>query len=141
MFMVGNGDEPWMQEALDEVRDPVDGPGLYRAYDVGSRGRQLTVVLAEEGQERAAVVEHLDEINANLDEQYRGWARNRMFLTGPDTALADTLRREAGFELLVPRVYRRVERDSPYVFRNDHPDPSELTRQIAVSWTSPIPRT
>lgn len=139
MLLVGNGDEPWMQEALEEARDSVAGPGLYRAYDVWSRGQQLTIILAEEGQERQAVLDHLDEINATLDEQYRGWAQNRMFLTGADTALADTLSRQAGFELLLPRVYRRVERDSLYVFRNDNPDPSELIRQISVSWKSPIP--
>ncbi len=139
MLLVGNGDEPWMQEALEEARGEVSGPGLYRAYDVWSRGQQLTIILADEGQERAAVLEHLDEINATLDDQYRGWARNRMFMTGPDTALADTLGRTAGFELLVPRVYRWVQRDSLYVFRNDNPDPSELIRQISVSWKSPIP--
>lgn len=139
MLLVGSGDEEWMQEALAEARDSVAGPGLYRAYDVWSRGQQVTMVLAPEGEEAEALRSHLGEINRTLDEQYRQWARNRMFLTGADTALADTLQREAGFRLVVPEVYRWIQRDSLYVFRNDNPDPSELIRQIAITWESPIP--
>jgi hypothetical protein len=32
-----------------------------------------------------------------------------------------------------------MQRDSVYVFRNDNPDPSELIRQIGVTWRSPAP--
>jgi hypothetical protein len=139
MLLVGSGDEEWMQQALEEARDSVTGPGLYRAYDVWARGQQATIVLAAEGQEAEALRRHLPEINRTLDRQYREWSRSRMFLTGADTALADTLQREAGFRLLLPEVYRWIQRDSLYVFRNDNPDPSELIRQIAVTWKSPIP--
>jgi len=82
---------------------------------------------------------HLPEINQSLDDQFRAYARARMFLSGTDSALADTLARTAGFRLILPEVYRWQHQDSIYVFRNDNPDPAELIRQIAVTWRSPIP--
>ena len=60
-------------------------------------------------------------------------------MTGADTALADTLMAEARFSVMVPEVYKWARQDSVYIFRNDQPDPSELIRQVAVTWTSPIP--
>ncbi|MFQ5538185.1 MAG: DUF4837 family protein [Gemmatimonadota bacterium] len=139
LLLVGTGDEPWMQEALEKARTPVEGPGIYTAYDVWARGQQVTIVLAEPGKEAEELRKHLPEINATLDRQYRQWAVNRMFMSGVDSALADTLAREAGFTLIVPNVYRWGHKDSIYYFRNDNPDPSELIRQITVTWKSPIP--
>ncbi len=139
LLLVGTGDEPWMQEALARVRGGASGPGLYHAYDVWARDQQATIIVAEHGQEAAAVRANLDGINATLDDQFREYARNRMYMSGTDSALADSLARMAGFRLVLPSVYRWNAQDSIYVFRNDNPDPSELIRQIAVTWRSPIP--
>ncbi|MEQ9399495.1 MAG: DUF4837 family protein [Longimicrobiales bacterium] len=139
MLLVGTGDESWMQEALEHVRDSIAGPGIYTAYDVWSRGQQVNIVLAPAGQEAAELRSHLGSINRTLDQQYREWAVNRMYLTGRDSALADTLMQQGRFQLMVPNVYQWRVQDSLYLFRNDNPDPSELIRQIAVTWRSPIP--
>lgn len=139
MLLVGTGQEPWMQEALEHVRDSVAEEGIYTAYDVWSRGQQLTLVLAGEGDQAAALRRNLGTIHRTLDDQYRQWAVNRMYQTGADSALLDTLATQARFQLVVPKVYRWIQRDSLYLFRNDNPDPSELIRQIAVTWRSPIP--
>lgn len=139
MFVVGTGDEPWMQAALKESRTPIDGPGLYKAYDVWARGQQVTIVLLSSPDSLDQLRRHLPEINKTLDEQYREWARNRMYLTHMDSALADTLMATAHFSLMLPMVYRYTHADSTYIFRNDNPDPSELIRQVAVTWRSPIP--
>ena len=139
LLLVGTGEEPWMQQALERAREEVSGPGVYRAYDVWARGQQATIVLAEAGGEAEEVRRHLGEINATLDQQYREYARNRMYMTGPDTALADTLMRTARFEVVVPIVYRWSRQDSTFTFRNDNPDPAELIRQVTVTWRSPIP--
>jgi hypothetical protein len=63
-----------------------------------------------------------------------------MFVSGADTALADTLAREAGFRVTIPTVYYWDRQDSVYLFRNDNPDPSELIRQVMVTWMSPLPQ-
>jgi len=62
-----------------------------------------------------------------------------MFMSGVDSALADTLMAVGRFQLLVPDVYRWSHEDSLYQFRNDNPDPSELIRNVSVTWKSPIP--
>lgn len=139
LLLVGTGDEAWMQDALAKSRDPLEGPGLYRAYDVWSRGQQVTILVAEPGEQAAAVRSHLGEINETLDAQYRTYARNRMFMSGVDSALVDTLSQRGRFQLLLPNVYRWRQQDSTYTFRNDNPNPAELIRQITVTWRSPIP--
>jgi len=62
-----------------------------------------------------------------------------MYFSGVDSALADTLEAEGGFVMYLPDVYDWRRRDSVFVFRNDNPDPSELIRQVSVSWLTPAP--
>ena len=139
MFVVGTGDEPWMQPAIKEARTPVNGPGLYKAYDVWARGQQVTIVILSSPDSLDQLRRVLPEINQSLDKQYREWAHNRMYMSGTDSALADTLMAKARFSLVLPNLYRDTHQDSVWIFRNDQPDPSELIRQIAVTWKSPIP--
>ncbi|MCG6954860.1 MAG: DUF4837 family protein [Gemmatimonadetes bacterium] len=139
MFVVGTGDEPWMQPAVKKARTKVDGPGLYKAYDVWARGQQVTLVILSSPDSIDQLRRDLPEINRTLDEQYREWARNRMYMSGMDSALADTLMGTARFSLMLPDVYKHAHQDSIWIFRNDNPDPSELIRQVAVTWKSPIP--
>lgn len=139
MLLVGTGQEPWMEEALSEARAPVEPGEIGRAYNVWAQGQQVTLVRLSEAGAADELRGHLAAIHDTLDHQYRNWARNRMYMTGVDSALADTLAASAGFQLLLPEVYRWGFEDSTYVFRNDNPDPSELIRQIGVTWKSPIP--
>ena len=60
-------------------------------------------------------------------------------MSGADSLLADTLWNEAGFAMLLPEVYQHRLVDSVHIFRNDNPSPSELIRQFAVTWRTPIP--
>ena len=140
MLLVGTVSDPWVQEALEETDQEITGPGLYRVRDVWSLDQFVSLAIVPEGGAAAAALEeHLPAIQARLDEEYRAYARDRMYLSGVDSALADTLATEAGFSLVLPDVYRWMQRDSTYVFRNDNPDPSELIRQIGVQWRSPAP--
>lgn len=139
LLLVGTGDEPWIQEAVEDVAGGISGPGVYHAYDVWARGQQATIIIAEPDGEAAAVRAHLADINATLDKQFRSYAQARMYMSGKDTTLADSLAHAAGFRLLLPEVYRWQHQDSVYTFRNDNPDPSELIRQITVTWHTPIP--
>lgn len=137
MVVVGTESDFWVAEALQEAPEPPPGPGLLQIRDVWSRGQSVTVILLSEPGAADEVREHLPEVHGTLDQQYRVYARNRMFQTGVDSALADTLTRAAGFRLLLPEVYRWRHTDSVYVFRNDNPDPSELIREITVTWRTP----
>jgi hypothetical protein len=139
MLLVGTTSDPWVQEALDAADEEITSPGLYRVRDVWSMDQVVTLVVTPEGGEAEELGRHLPEIHAMLDRAYRVYARDRMYLSGVDSALADTLATEAGFALLLPDVYRWMRQDSTFVFRNDNPDPSELIRQIGVTWLSPAP--
>jgi len=139
MLLVGTDADPWIAEALAVSRDPVTEPGMSQSYDVWSRGQNVTVILLSEPGALDELRGFLPEIREMLDRQFREYATSRMFMTGADTALADTLMAEARFSVMVPVVYKWARNDSVYVFRNDQPDPSELIRQVAVTWMSPIP--
>jgi hypothetical protein len=140
VVVIGSEDEPFIQEALERRRgeEPLAPPQILQVFDVWARGQQVTVLLVQPGEWDQAL-ELLDPLQSILDEQYRQWARNRMFLSGADTALQRGLMAEAGFSLLLPDVYKWEARDSVYRFRNDNPDPSELIREVVVTWRSPIP--
>ena len=137
MLVVGTRDDFWVQEALEDAREPITENGMHQVYDVWSRGQTITLILLDQGWGRDDLLPFLPEINALLDGQFRRYAQNRMYMSGTDSALADTLSLRAGFSLMLPSVYRWQTRDSVYIFRNDNPDPSELIRQIGVTWITP----
>lgn len=139
ILLAGSLSDGWIQEALERSGSRIDTPGLHRVSDVWSLDQNVILVIGPEGGVAAELVRHLPEIHATLDREYREYARSRMYLSGRDSALADTLATQLGFSLLLPDVYRWQRADSTFVFRNDNPDPSELIRQIGVTWRTPAP--
>ena len=139
LLLVGQLGDPWIEEAMADAEPALTGPGLYRVQDVWSRGQTVTVVVLSAAGGAEELAEHLGTVAAQLGADFRSFARNRMYTSGVDTALADTLHTQAGFALLIPEVYRWARMDSTFVFRNDNPDPSELIREVVVTWVSPVP--
>lgn len=139
LVLIGAEDSPWMVEALELTgRESFNPPEIFQVDNLWARGQTATVLLlASEGADGAD--ELLGPLHELLDGQYRAWVRNRMFMSGLDSLLADSLWNEAGFSILLPALYERRTVDSVYIFLNDNPDPSELIRQITVTWRSPIP--
>ena len=140
VLLIGTAEDPWIAEALEtgSREEPPDPPEIFQLYDVWALGQLVTVLLLSPG--GAAEVEaHVDELFALFDGQYRDYVRARMFVSGLDTLLADTLRATGGFALDLPVIYRWSRQDSVFIFRNDNPDPSEFIREVAVAWRSPIP--
>ncbi|MEM7414813.1 MAG: DUF4837 family protein [Gemmatimonadota bacterium] len=138
-LVVGTRDDAFVQDVLEEAREPITENGLHQVYDVWSSGQTVTLILMDSGWGPADLGPFLPEINGLLDGQYRAFAQNRMYFSGVDSALADTLSLQAGFSMLLPDVYQWEQRDSIFIFRNDNPDPAELIRQIAVTWRTPAP--
>lgn len=137
MLVVGSREDFWVQQVLEDAREPITQNGMYQVYDVWSRGQTITLVLLDQGWGREDLLPFLPQVNEMLDGQFRQYARNRMYMSGTDSALADTLSLRAGFSMMLPDVYRWLTRDSVHIFRNDNPDPSELIRQIGVTWITP----
>jgi len=140
-LLIGSRDDPWVARALEEYDgdEPPSPPEILQVYDVWAQNQLVTILLLPPGGGVEAVHSLLPELHDLMDEQFREYARGRMYVSGRDTALADSLMREVGFTLTVANVYEQLFQDSVYIFRNDNPSPSELIRQVAVTWQSPIP--
>ncbi|MDX1675899.1 MAG: DUF4837 family protein, partial [Longimicrobiales bacterium] len=139
ILAIGRPDDPWVRPALEAADTMVTPPALVEVNRVWARNQRVTaLVVAEDGS-----VEWLrgmaDSLASLLDRRYRTWAQNRMYVSGHDTALVDTLRREGGFTLDMPVVYRwRQLNDSTFVFLNDNPDASQLVRWLTVTWRTEL---
>ena len=143
VLLIGSAEDPWIAEAL-EARpqpEPPDPPEIFQLYDVWALGQLVTVLLLSPGSAPDEAEAHVDDLFALFDGQYRDYVHARMFVSGLDSLLADTLRATGGFALELPVIYRWNREDSVFIFRNDNPDPSELIREVAVTWRSPIPET
>ncbi len=139
VLLVGTANDPWVAEALAEADGDFKPPQTLQVHDVWARSQLVTIALLSEGDPRPQLQKLLPPLAKQFDKQYREYVKARMFVSGVDTALTTELRQTAGFSIELPRVYQHVTEDSVHVFRNDNPDPSELIRQIAITWKSPIP--
>jgi hypothetical protein len=142
LVLIGSEADAWLAEALATLPSTVDvsAPGLYETEDVWARGQRVTIILLDPGQPvQEQVFSRIGAVHELLLGRFLRGAENRMFLSGRDSALIDTLQAVAGFSLLLPDVYQWGVEDSVYVFRNDNPDPSELIRQFTVTWKTPAP--
>lgn len=139
LLVVGPADADWVAPVIDAARERDRDGSVVQAFDVWARGQTVTAVVTGPDV-RQGFLDALGPLHDLYDRQYRELAEARMFVSGRDSALADTLMNRAGFSFLLPTVYDWNTRDSVYVFRNDNPDPSELIRQVAVTWASPIPQ-
>ena len=104
LLVVGSREDPWVQTVLEEAREPITENGIHQVYDVWSRGQAVTLMLLDSGWGQAELAQYLPEVNELLDRQYRGYARNRMYISGADSVLADSLSVIAGFTMLLPKV-------------------------------------
>jgi hypothetical protein len=141
VVVIGGPEEPRMAEALGTLPDTVTVtvPGAFQTEDVWARGQNVSLILVDPQAPVAPQVFSLvGEVHTAMDERFREGALRRMFVTGRNHALADSLQKEAGFSLVLPQVYRWAFEDSLYIFRNDNPNPAELIRQFAVTWRTPI---
>jgi hypothetical protein len=138
VIVLGAPDSPLVRAAAEQEGISVEAPSLFTASDVWARGQLVTVVVAEPGREAETWLGLLDEMIERIDERYRSWALERMFVSGIDSVTADSLDRRFGFSLQIPKVYQFVVREGPQdtvvILRNDNPDPSELIRSILVTW-------
>ena len=140
VLVLGVEGDPWIDDALDVLdEEPPAAPGIFQVLNVWSRGQQVSVILLPPTDQVAAVRELATELHGILDEQFRAYAATRMFISGEDLALEDSLAQNTGFSVLIPTVYQYSTRDSVFRFRNDNPSPAELIREISVSWESPPP--
>ncbi|MGH7476901.1 MAG: DUF4837 family protein [Longimicrobiales bacterium] len=137
ILLIGRPSDPWIQEALEHADSTIGPPPtVFEARNVWVNGQVVTAAVVATGREVSGAIELLPEIHERLDARFRTYAVRRMYSSGVDSALADTLRRAAGFALLLPEVYRATPVDSGYLFRNDAltTGRDDLVRSVLVTW-------
>ncbi len=130
---IGKATDFWVAAVLGEDV-PQQLPAIVETQDVWARGQGVTAVVLPEEDPAGALVAMLPELGALLDRRFREYALSRMFVSRADTALRDSLAREAGFSILVPNVYRRADLNGTQVFRNHAEMGGVLMRTITVTW-------
>lgn len=135
VLVVGEAADPWIAPALERIRGETPrAPAIVQAQNVWSRPQQVTVVLVPPGSPPDAAAGLMPEVGQQYVSQFEEFARSRMYASGDNTELADSLAGIAGFSLRLPQVYRAAEPEvGLFVFRNDQPDPTQLIRQVTVA--------
>jgi hypothetical protein len=140
VLLVGEATDPWVEAALSRRTSlPESLPAFLEVGEVWARGQQVTLVLMPPGGGRTELLQLLPQLHAYLDGRFRAYARDRMYVSGADDALKRRLEQEAGFSLLLPKVYQRGSQDSVYLFRNDQQRQGELVRSVLVTWRTGVP--
>jgi hypothetical protein len=136
VLVIGEASDPWVAEALEAARaGGTAPPALIHTRNVWARNQNVAIVLLAPGTDPDASGALIREAGTAMVEQYETESRRRMFATGVDSTTADSIRRTAGFWLLAPEVYRVVRPEENVVMmRNDNPDPSQLIRQVHLTW-------
>jgi hypothetical protein len=135
VLLIGHPQERAIAEALGAHRGQVPTPpAVLQVRNVWAQNQLVTVALVPEGSDAASAQPLLPNVGEIYLRQFEEYARARMFVTRPNEALTDSLRREAGFTLVLPQVYRYNQiQPGLFIFRNDQPDPSRLIRNVTVA--------
>jgi hypothetical protein len=138
VILLGTPDSPLVLAAGEAANVTPESGSIITAADVWARGQLVSVVVAEPGREEETWLQSLPDLIELIDGRYRDWVLERMFVSGVDSAAADSLAGRFGLSLHVPRVYELVIREGPLdtmvILRNDNPDPSELIRSVLLTW-------
>jgi hypothetical protein len=134
VLVIGGAEDPWVREALDRHRgDTPEPPAVVQARNVWAQNQLVSIIVLPDGASAEAARPLLRHAGTILLQQFEQYARDRMFVSGANEELADSLRANAGFTMRFPTVYYYRElRDGLFVFRNDFPDPSQLIRSVQV---------
>jgi hypothetical protein len=139
ILAIGTPADSWMVPVLDGRTVPAQLPAVLERQNVWARNQLVTAIVLPTGAAPAAVLGVLPALAQQFDGRFRQYARSRMFVSGADSALQETLARTAGFALLLPQAYQQQQFDSTWVFRNHSELGAELQRAVLVTWRGGIP--
>jgi hypothetical protein len=134
VLAIGVPGDGWIAPVLEQYEGAVDPPTIIEQQDVWARNQLVTAIVLPPGSGPDAAISQLPAVGELLDRRFRVYARQRMFLSGADSALGDTLQMERGYRLLVPAIYRRTPLENADVFRNHSEMRGILLRGISVAW-------
>lgn len=133
VLLIGSAREPLIAKALGDRREEWGRPVVLQARDVWAQNQVVTVALLPESAEPGVLEPLLPKIRDALVRQLENASRIRMALTPTNEQLAERLRREDGFTLLVPYGYDfRQPEPGLFVFRHEGSAAGPVVRTITV---------
>ena len=66
MMVVGSREDWWVQQVLEDAREPITENGMYQVYDVWASGQTVTLVLLDEGWGPDELAPYLPQLNELL---------------------------------------------------------------------------
>jgi hypothetical protein len=135
VLTIGAAGDAWVQPALEARRAREVSPGVFQAREVWARNQMVTAVVLPDGADAAAALPRVPTIAQMIDSTFRAYATQRMFMSGPDTVLRDSLRRTEGFSILLPNVYASLSRD-PHIslFQSSTQVGGDLVRSVLITY-------
>ena len=136
ILVIGRQDDPWIAPVLAGRRESLPPlPALVEKTDIWARGQTVTALVLPDHDLAGQVLEILPQLHEHYDEWFRRYVLQRMYVSGLNTALQDTLREEGSFTLLLPNVYTWSREDEKtFRFLNANRNQGALDRSILVSW-------
>lgn len=131
VLTIGVAGDGWVSPALDDSVPAA--PAVVETPNVWAQDQTVTAVVLPSENSAGALLSLLPQLSARFDARYRAYVQRRMYMSDVNTELRDSLRANAGFSLLLPRIYRSEPVDSVQVFRNRAGVGSELYRTIIVA--------
>jgi hypothetical protein len=132
VLVIGTAEDGWVQPVLRRA----DGgaSGVARAEDVWARNQLVTAIVVPPAAGPDAALQHVPAVSHAVDSTFRAGARQRMYLSGANTALRDSLRQRHGFGILLPNVYRALTRDDQvHLFQSSTQVGGDLVRSVLVT--------
>jgi hypothetical protein len=134
VLAIGTAEDGWVQPALRRADARVDGAGVVQARNVWARNQLVTAVVLPPGAGAAAALAQVPAASAVIDSAFRDHAQQRMYTSGHDIELRDSLRESAGFGILLPNVYRQLTREQHVLlFQNSTQIGGDLVRSVLVT--------
>lgn len=133
VLVIGVPGDSWVSPTLSHGA-PAQLPAVVEATDVWARQQSVVAIVVPGTDAGAAVLRVLPGVARQYDERFRAYVRQRMFLSGQDTLLRDSLRATAGFSLLFPTLYTHEVDGSVHIFRNSTQMQGDLFRTVLVTW-------
>lgn len=136
---IGHANDAWVQPIVQGARMQSGGAGVAQARDVWARNQLALAVTLPEGAAPEAALPHVERVGAVIDSLFRIYVVQRMYTSDADSALADSLRSQHGFSILLPKVYSPVAREgNALLYHNNTVVGGDLARSVLITWRDGI---
>ncbi|MBR9988303.1 MAG: DUF4837 family protein [Gemmatimonadetes bacterium] len=141
VLAIGAPEDAWVEPILARANAQAGGgqPQVVTTRDVWARNQQVTAIAVPAAGADDAALGQVGRVGEVIDSLFRIYVVQRMYTSGPDTALSRALRETHGFAMLLPNVYSPLERTGDVLlFQNNTTVGGDLARSVLVTWRDEV---